>query len=168
MPNEFDWFTSNLPQSAWHEVPLSSLASNDLFPTKRVDCLPRPDVPHLQRNLHYSKTAWEQDRHNRSQFIVLSPVRRESLEIFINICQAKPTSFDKSQILDLLSLSEEWSVDSLKAHLLSLIENDDDQILTSLRYAIGKGFATDEYETRVAASPNLSIKMNFSTFQFQF
>jgi hypothetical protein len=96
----------------------------------------------------YSRTANEQYRFNHSEFVVTSSVTRESLQIFINICQGKQTSFDKSQILDLLSLSEEWSVDSLKAHLLSLIEKDDDQILTSLRYAIENDFATEEYETR--------------------
>jgi hypothetical protein len=51
-------------------------------------------------------------------------------------------------MLDLLSLSEDWSVDSLKVYLLNLIENDEDQILTCLRYAIESGHETDEYESR--------------------
>jgi hypothetical protein len=96
----------------------------------------------------YSRTACQLERLGQSTFVVTSPVTRDSAEIFVDICQGKSRPVDKSQILDLLSLCEEWSVDSLKDYLLNLIENDDDQILTSLRYAIDRNFATDEYEAR--------------------
>jgi hypothetical protein len=98
--------------------------------------------------LGYSRPAADRDHLSHSTFIITSPVTRESVQIFIAICQGKPAPFQKSQILDLLSLCEEWRVDSLKDYLLNLIENDDDQILTSLRYAIEKGYSTDPYEAR--------------------
>jgi hypothetical protein len=98
--------------------------------------------------LGYSRTAADPDHLMHSSFVITSTVTRESVQIFISICQGRPTPFEKSQILDLLSLCEEWSVDSLKDYLLNLIENDDEQILTSLRYAIEKGFSTDQYEAR--------------------
>jgi hypothetical protein len=96
----------------------------------------------------YSRTAAAQDHPSHSVFVITSQASRESVQIFVDICQGKPAPFDKSQILDLLSLSEEWSVDSLKSYLLTLIENDDNQILTSLRYAIEKDFQTGDYEAR--------------------
>jgi hypothetical protein len=98
--------------------------------------------------MSYSKTAAQQDHPNHSQFLVTSSVARESVQIFVDICQGKSRPINKFQILDLLSLCEEWSVDSLKDYLFSVIENDDDQILTALGYAIEKGFATDQYEAR--------------------
>jgi hypothetical protein len=96
----------------------------------------------------YSRTIAEGNHRNYSQFVVTSPVTRESVKIFVAICQGRPASFDNSQILDLLSLCEEWSVDSLKDHLLKAIENDQDQILTALRYGIERGIDTEELERR--------------------
>jgi hypothetical protein len=96
----------------------------------------------------YSRAAAEHDRPNHFQFVVTSPVTRESVITFVEICQGKPASFSNSQVLDLLSLCDEWSVDSLKAHLLTVIEHDDDQILTCLRYGIERGIDTSEVEGR--------------------
>jgi hypothetical protein len=96
----------------------------------------------------YSRKAADHDHLLHSQFVITSPVTPESVQIFIDICQEKSSAFDDSQILELLSLCEEWSVDSLKVRLLTLIENDDDHILTCLRYAIENGFETDQYEAR--------------------
>jgi hypothetical protein len=96
----------------------------------------------------YSKAAAAQAHRNPSQFVITSSVTPQSVQVFVGICQGKSTPFDKSQILDLLSLCEEWSVESLKGYLLTVIENDDDQILTSLRSAFEKGFATEDYEAR--------------------
>jgi hypothetical protein len=94
----------------------------------------------------YSRKAADPDHLLRSQFVITSPVTRESVQIFVDVCQGKSSPFDDSQIMDLLLLSDQWSVDSLKDHLLTLLENDDNQILTFLRYAFEKGLETEEYE----------------------
>jgi hypothetical protein len=97
----------------------------------------------------YSRTAAEGDRPIDSEFVITSSVARASVKTFIDVCQAKSPPFDKSQIVDLLSLCEEWSVDSLKSYLLDLIECDHNQVLTALRYASANGFRTQDYEDRV-------------------
>jgi hypothetical protein len=86
----------------------------------------------------FSKTAVEQERSNRGTFVIASSPTRESVQIFIDVCQRKSPDFGKSHILDLLSLCEEWSVSSLKSY--KHIEDDDDQILTALRYAFLNGY----------------------------
>jgi hypothetical protein len=101
-----------------------------------------------ERFTAYSRTAAEQDRPNLTEFVITSSVTRESVQTFVDVCQEKPWFLDRSQILDLLSLCEEWSVDSLKRYLLNVIESDDEQILTALRYAFARGFGTHEYEAR--------------------
>jgi hypothetical protein len=96
----------------------------------------------------YSETAAALDRSNVSEFVITSSVTRESVQTFIDVCQEKSPQFETSQILDLLSLCEDWSVTSLKGYLLDLIETDDDQILTALRYAFQRNYRTEEYEAR--------------------
>jgi hypothetical protein len=134
--------------SHFHEVNPHPAASYDSLPAKRFNHLPRRGISHRQRFTAYSREAAGPDNALRSQFVIMSPVTRESVQIFINTCQGKSSPYDVSQILDLLLLSKEWPVDSLKDHLFSSIENDDDRILACLRYASENGFETDQYEGR--------------------
>jgi hypothetical protein len=50
----------------------------------------------------YSMKAAAPDDANQSNFVITSAVTRESVQIFVDLCQEKSSTFDDSQILDLL------------------------------------------------------------------
>jgi hypothetical protein len=135
-----------------HSIPVLSPLATSSQPNASIVFHGAPFPIYKEFFLTYSRNACQReskgDRPGHSNFVITSSVTRESVEIFVDICQGRSRPVDKSQILDLLALCDEWSVDSLKDYLLNLIEDDDDRILTSLRYALDRGFATEHYEPR--------------------